>query len=345
MQHATRFSFTRSFTRTLAGSRVRLARSAALVAALLAATATAALAQDGYPNRPITIIVPYAPGGQGDVFARLVGERMTQKMGQPVIIDNRPGATGALGSRLAAKARGDGYTLLLGQTGEMAINQSVVKNLGYDPIKDFKPVVLVGDAPLVLSAPASGSYKTLPELVAGAKAKPGTLSYASSGTATPGHLAAAALALGTKTEMIHVPYKGAGQAMSDLLGAQVQFFFPSASAVMPHVKSGKILALAVSTPKRMSALPQVPTVAEAVLPGFAYSLWGGVFAPADTPDAIVQRLNREINDILAEPAMRTRFEADASAVARNSTAEFADFVRKEATKYEGLIKATGIRAE
>jgi tripartite-type tricarboxylate transporter receptor subunit TctC len=322
-------------------ARARLA----LGAALLAALSSTAFAQDSYPNKPITIIVPYAPGGQGDVFARLVGERMTVRMGQPVIIDNRPGATGALGSRLAAKARGDGYTLLLGQTGEMAINQSVVKNLGYDPIKDFKAIVLVGDAPLVLSAPASGAFKTLPALIAGAKAKPGSLSYASSGTATPGHLAAAALALGTRTEMIHVPYKGAGQAMSDLLGAQVQFFFPSASAVMPHVKSGKILALAVSTPKRMAALPQVPTVAEAVLPGFAYSLWGGVFAPAETPDAIVQRLNREVNEILAEPAMRARFEADASAVSRNTPAEFAEFVRREASKYEGLIKATGIHAE
>jgi tripartite-type tricarboxylate transporter receptor subunit TctC len=333
MQHASRFT-----------SSARLATRIATALAVIAGTGTV-FAQDGYPNKPITVIVPYAPGGQGDVFARLVGEQMTRRMGQAVIVDNRPGATGALGTRLAAKARGDGYTLLLGQTGEMAINQSVVKNLGYDPLKDFKPIVLVGDAPLVLSAPASGSFKTLPALIAGAKAKPGSVSYASSGTATPGHLAAAALALGTRTEMIHVPYKGAGQAMSDLLGAQVQFFFPSASAVMPHVKSGKLLALAVSTPKRMAALPDVPTVAESVLPGFAYSLWGGLFAPSETPDAIVQRLNKEVNEILAEPALHARFEADASAVAKNTPAEFAEFVRKDAGKYAQLIKATGIHAE
>lgn len=318
---------------------------AAAGALMLSTLSGAALAQDSYPSKPITIIVPYAPGGQGDVFARLIGERLGTALKQPVIVDNRPGASGALGTRIAARAKGDGYTLLLGQTGEMAVNQFVVKELGYDPLKDFKPVVLVGDAPLVMAVPANSKYKTLQDLVKAAQVKPEAVAYASSGTATPGHLAAAALALGVKSSMVHVPYKGAGQAMTDLLGGQVDFFFSSASAVMGYVTSNRLRALAVSTPKRMPTLPNVPTVAESGVPDFSFSLWGGVFAPAETPDAIVTRLNAEINKILAEPAIRSRLESDGSAVRQNTPAEFADFVKRDAAKYQGLVKATGIQAD
>ena len=279
------------------------------------------------------------------MFARLIGERLGTALKQPVIVDNRPGASGALGTRIAARAKGDGYTLLLGQTGEMAVNQFVVKELGYDPLKDFKPVVLVGDAPLVMAVPANSKYKTLQDLVKAAQVKPEAVAYASSGTATPGHLAAAALALGVKSSMVHVPYKGAGQAMTDLLGGQVDFFFSSASAVMGYVTSNRLRALAVSTPKRMPTLPNVPTVAESGVPDFSFSLWGGVFAPAETPDAIVTRLNAEINKILAEPAIRSRLESDGSAVRQNTPAEFADFVKRDAAKYQGLVKATGIQAD
>jgi len=318
---------------------------AAAGALMLSTLSGAALAQDSYPSKPITIIVPYAPGGQGDVFARLIGERLGTALKQPVIVDNRPGASGALGTRIAARAKGDGYTLLLGQTGEMAVNQFVVKELGYDPLKDFKPVVLVGDAPLVMAVPANSKYKTLQDLVKAAQVKPEAVAYASSGTATPGHLAAAALALGVKSSMVHVPYKGAGQAMTDLLGGQVDFFFSNASAVMGYVTSNRLRALAVSTPKRMPTLPNVPTVAESGVPDFSFSLWGGLFAPAETPDAIVTRLNAEINKILAEPAIRSRLESDGSAVRQNTPAEFADFVKRDAAKYQGLVKATGIQAD
>jgi tripartite-type tricarboxylate transporter receptor subunit TctC len=319
--------------------------AAAAGALMLSTFSGAALAQDSYPSKPITIIVPYAPGGQGDVFARLIGERLGTALKQPVIVDNRPGASGALGTRIAARAKGDGYTLLLGQTGEMAVNQFVVKELGYEPLKDFKPVVLVGDAPLVMAVPANSKYKTLQDLVKAAQVKPEAVAYASSGTATPGHLAAAALALGVKSTMVHVPYKGAGQAMTDLLGGQVDFFFSSASAVMGYVTTNRLRALAVSTPRRMPTLPNVPTVAESGVPDFSFSLWGGVFAPAETPDAIVTRLNTEINKILAEPAIRSRLEADGSAVRQNTPAEFADFVKRDAAKYQGLVKATGIQAD
>jgi tripartite-type tricarboxylate transporter receptor subunit TctC len=305
----------------------------------------AAHAQSDYPAKPITVIVPYAPGGQGDVFARLLGERLSRVLGQPMVVDNRPGGSGALGTRLVAKARADGYTLLLGQTGEMAVNRSAMKNPGYDSLADFRPVVLVGNAPLVMAAPAAAPYNTLAELLQLARSKPGSVSYGSSGTATPGHLAAAALATATKTDMVHIPYKGAGQAITDLIGGQVQFFFSSASAVTSHIKGGKLKALAVSSSRRLPALPNVPTVAEATVPGFEFSLWGGYFAPRETPDGIVNRLNAEIAKVLAEPDLRARFEAEGSAVDPMPPAGFEAFVRSEAEKYARLVKLTNAAIE
>lgn len=302
-------------------------------------------AQADYPSKPITIIVPYPPGGQGDVFARLIAERLTTRLKQTVVVDNKPGATGALGTRMVAKAASDGYTLLLGQTGEIAVNQSVVKSSGYDPVKDFKPIVLIGDGPLILAVPGNSPYTSVQDLILAARAKPGSISYASSGTATPGHLAAAALALGTKTQMSHVPYKGGGQALTDLMGGHVQFFFSSASAAMAHLASGKIRALAISSPQRQSALPQIPTVAESGLPGFAYSLWGGLFAPIGTSDDIVAMLNREVNSVLSEALFKNRLEGDGNTVRNNSPAQFADFVVRDIYKYAGVTKAIGIQAE
>lgn len=321
--------------------RVLAAGTAAAGACLLGR----ASAQPVYPTRPITVIVPYAPGGQGDVFARLVGERLARPLGQPMVVDNKPGGSGALGARLVAKARGDGYTLLLGQTGQMAVNRSAMKNPGYDSLADFRAVALVGNAPLVMAAPASTPFNSLGELLQLARSKPGSVSYASSGAATPGHLAAAALALATRTEMIHIPYKGAGQAITDLIGGQVQFFFSSASAIVGHVKGGKVKALAVSSPRRLAALPDVPTVAEAAVPGFDFSLWGGYFAPRETPDALVGRLNAEINKVLAEPDLHARFEAEGSAVEPMTAARFESFVRAEIDKYAKLVKTTGAQID
>lgn len=304
-----------------------------------------ALAQGDYPGKPITVVVPYAPGGQGDVFARLVGERLSRALGQPMLVDNKPGASGALGARLVSKAKGDGYTLILGQTGEMAVNRSAMKNPGYDSLTDLRAVALVGNAPLIMAAPASAPFNSLAELLQLARSKPGSVSYASSGTATPGHLAAAALAMATKTEMVHVPYKGAGQAITDLIGGQVQFFFSSASAIMNHIKGGKVKALAVSSSRRLASLANVPTVAEVAAPGFEFSLWGGYFVPRETPDAIVNRLNAEINKVLAEPELRARFEADGSAVDPMTPARFDAFVRAEVDKYARLVRTTSALIE
>jgi tripartite-type tricarboxylate transporter receptor subunit TctC len=250
-----------------------------------------------------------------------------------------------VGTRLAVKARNDGYTLFLGQTGEIAVNRVMMKDLGYDPLKDMVPVVLIGNAPLVLLAPVDAPYNTLGELLQQARAKPGEFSFASVGAGTPGHLAAVALSVGAKLNMVHVPYKGVGPLMADLMGNRIQMFFSSASAAVPQIKGGKLKALAVTTPQRMTSLPQVPTVAEVVIPGFSYSLWGGLFAPADTPAAVVQSLNKEVNAILASPDIRARFEADNLSVPRNTPAEFADYVRSEAAKFEKLVKDANLKAE
>ncbi|WP_406623071.1 Bug family tripartite tricarboxylate transporter substrate binding protein [Acidovorax sp. SDU_ACID1] len=303
-----------------------------------------ARAQDSYPNKPITVIVPYAPGGQGDVFARLVGEPLARALGQPVVVDNRPGASGALGTRLAARAPTDGYTLLMGQTGEIAINGAAMKNPGYDALKDLRAVALVGDAPLVLAVPAASPFKSLADLVQAARERPGSVAYASSGTATPGHLAAAELAARTGTQMTHIPYKGAGQAITDLIGAQVQFFFASASSIVGHVKGGKVRALAVSKPARIAALPGVPAVSD-TLPGFAFSLWGGYFAPRGTPDAVVERLAGEIGRIIGQGPLRERLETEGSAVELGTPKSFDAFVRAEADKYARLVKAAGATLE
>jgi len=298
-----------------------------------------------YPDKPVTMIVPYAPGGQGDVFARILSEQLGKHYSQTFVVENRPGASGALGARLVLRAPADGHTLLLGQTGEIAVNPYAMKAPGYDPLREFAPVILVGDSPLVLAVPQQSPYADLNALIQAARAKPESVAYASSGTATPGHLAAAALALGTKTQLLHAPYKGAGQAMSDLLGGHVDFFFSSASAAMPHVHGGRLRVLAVSSQQRLAILPQVPTVAEAAVPGFQFSLWGGVFAPAATPAAVLDDLNRSLNAILADPAIKSRLENDGAAVRPNDRADFARFVQSEAQKYQRLVQAAGVKID
>ncbi|VCU72472.1 Tripartite tricarboxylate transporter family receptor [Pigmentiphaga humi] len=308
--------------------------------------ATAALAAGGagraaekYPTKPVTVIVPYAPGGQGDVFARLIAPDLGQALGQSVIVENRPGATGALGTRQVVRAEPDGHTLLMGQTGEIAINGFAMKSPGYDTLKDLRAIALVGNAPLVLAVPQNSPFADVAALLQAARDKPGSVAYASSGTATPGHLAAAALAAGSKTEMTHIPYKGAGQAISDLIGGQVQLFFASASSIMPHIQGGRVRALAVSSLEPVAALPKVPTIAQ-TLPGFEFSLWGGYFAPAATPPAIVELLAGHINRIVQKPELHKRLESEGSAVAPMTPDRFGQFVRAEMDKYAALVKST-----
>lgn len=315
----------------------------ALLATLGLSSAQAA--DNDYPNKPVTVIVAYAPGGQGDVFARMVSDKLSTLYKQPVVVDNKPGVSGTVGTRIAAKAKNDGYTLFLGQTGEITVNRVLMKDLGYDPMKELVPVVLIGNAPLIMLAPVDAPYNTVAEFIQLARAKPGEFSYGSVGAGTPGHLSAVALTLGAKLNMVHVPYKGVGPLMSDLMAGRLQAFFSSASAAMPQIKGGKLKALGVTTTRRMSSLPNVPTVAEAGLPGFSYTLWGGLFAPAGTPAEVIERLNRDVNALLASPELRTRLEGDNMAVPKNTPAEFADYVRSEAVKFEKLIKDADLKLE
>jgi tripartite-type tricarboxylate transporter receptor subunit TctC len=290
-----------------------------------------------YPSKPISIIVAYAPGGQGDAFARIISDRLGQIYKQSVVVDNRPGVSGVVGTRLAAKAKNDGYTLFLGQTGEIVVNRVMMKDMGFDPVKDFIPVVLIGNAPLVLLVSSDSTLTSVNELVELAKSKPGRLSFGSVGAGTPGHLAATALSLGIKSEMVHVPYKGVGPLMADLMSQRLDFFFSSASAAMPQVKGGKLKALAVSTPHRMNSLPQLPTLAETVFPGFNYSLWGGLFAPSGTPKNVIQSLNKEINQILALPEIKAQMDRDSLAVPSNTPQEFTNYIATESVKFEKLV--------
>jgi tripartite-type tricarboxylate transporter receptor subunit TctC len=317
---------------------------AAVLSLLMGATSIFAADTD-YPTKPISIVVAYAPGGQGDVFARLVSEKLSTVYKQPVVVDNKPGVSGTVGTRVAAKSKNDGYTLLLGQTGEITVNRLLIKDMGYDPMKELVPVVLIGNAPLVMLAPADAPYNTVNEFIQMARAKPGEFSYGSVGAGTPGHLSAVALGLGAKLNMVHVPYKGVGPLLSDLMAGRLQAFFSSASAAMPQIKGGKLKALGVTTPQRMTSLPHVPTIAEAGLPGFSYTLWGGLFAPAGTPTQVIESLNREVNALLAQPDIRTRLEADNVAVPKNTPAEFADYVKAESLKFEKLIKEANVKVD
>lgn len=313
--------------------------------ALILGTSAAFAAEPDYPTKPVSIIVAYAPGGQGDVFARLVGEKLTTIYKQPVVVDNKPGVSGTVGTRVAAKAKNDGYTLLLGQTGEIAVNRLLIKDMGYDPLKELIPVVMIGNAPLVMLAPADAPYNTVNEFIQMARAKPGDFSFGSVGAGTPGHLSAVALGLGAKLNMVHVPYKGVGPLLSDLMAGRLQAFFSSASAAVPQIKGGKLKALGVTTPKRMTSLPDVPTIAESGLPGFSYTLWGGLFAPAGTHSTVIDSLNREVNTLLAQPDIRARLEADNVAVPKNTPAEFADYVKSESVKFEKLIKDANVKVD
>lgn len=317
----------------------------ATLLSVIIGTSAAFAAEPDYPTKPVSIIVAYAPGGQGDVFARLVGEKLSTIYKQPVVVDNKPGVSGTVGTRVAAKAKNDGYTLLLGQTGEIAVNRLLIKDMGYDPLKELVPVVMIGNAPLVMLAPADAPYNTVNEFIQMARAKPGDFSYGSVGAGTPGHLSAVALGLGAKLNMVHVPYKGVGPLLSDLMAGRLQAFFSSASAAMPQIKGGKLKALGVTTPKRMTSLPDVPTIAESGLPGFSYTLWGGLFAPAGTPATVIDSLNREVNTLLAQPDIRARLEADNVAVPKNTPTEFADYVKSESVKFEKLIKDANVKVD
>ena len=310
-----------------------------LMPALLMASETS------YPQKQINMIVPYGPGGMGDRLARLSSEKLYANFKQPIVVENKPGGNGSIGGRYVVNAKSDGYTLLVGQTGELVVNRLLMKDLGYDPMKELIPVVLMGNAPLAIVAPIDSKFNTLAEFIQMAKKSPGEMAYGSLGQGTPGHLAGAALELGTNITMVHVPYKGMSNLLPDLLGGRLNLFFSSTSSAMPLIKSGKLKVIGVTTPKRISVLPNVETVSESVMPGFSFTVWGGLFAPKGTPKPVLEKLNQEINSMLANPEIKSQLEADSIAVPSNTMQEFNDFIQQEANKYEKLIKAANIKLE
>ncbi len=307
----------------------------------LAVFSGVSLAQ-AYPAKPIRVVVPYAPGGATDLTARLVGQKMQEAMKQNVLVDNRPGAGGVIGADLVAKAAPDGYTVLIAVPAEMAILPHLQK-MPYDVPRDFAPVSLAAVTPLILVVHPSLPVKSVKELVAFVKARPGQLSYASAGTGGVQHLAAELLKITMKLDMVHVPYKGAGPVMPDLIGGHVPMFFSGMPPSMPHVKAGKLRALAVTTTRRSPAAPDVPTMAEAGVPGFDISNWFAYFVPTGTPPAVIGRLNSEVNRGLAQQDVKEKLASVGAEVVGTSPEELAKFVRAESDKFARLIQLSGAK--
>jgi tripartite-type tricarboxylate transporter receptor subunit TctC len=289
-------------------------------------------------------VVAYAAGGTGDIVARVIADKLAGALGQSVVVENRPGASGAIASKGVAAAAPDGYTLLVGQTGEIAVNQHWNKSLGYDPEKDLQPVALATIVPLALVVPGKAAYSTVAEMLQ-VSANRG-LSFASAGAATPGHFAGEVLRLKTKSNLTHVPYNGATPALNDLLGAHVDLFFSGFPPAVPHVKAGSLKLLAVSSAKRSGVAPDVPTVAEASgIAGFDITLWQGIFAPRGTPAQLVARLNSEINKVLLQPDVKAKLLEAGAEVMPISVDQFGSFVKSESEKFLQIIKEAGLKPE
>ncbi|MGZ8211791.1 MAG: Bug family tripartite tricarboxylate transporter substrate binding protein [Burkholderiales bacterium] len=302
-------------------------------------------AQTPYPARAIRFIVPFTPGGSGDIFARPVAQKMSEAMGQQVVVENRPGSGGVIGTEAAAKAAPDGYTIMMGLTANVAVNPSLYPKLPYDPLRDFAPVTLVAAAPYVLVVPPSLPARNVKELIALARPKPGDLAYASLGSGSMGHLSGELFASMAGVKLLHVPYKTLGQLIPDLISGQVQLFFLGVASAQPHVRSGKLRAVAVSGAKRSPALPQVPTVSESGVKGFEVTGWYGVFVPAGTPPELIARLHKEIVRALAMPDVRERLSSEGAELVGNSPREFDAFVRSELVKWAKVVKLSGAKAE
>lgn len=305
----------------------------------------AAWAQDKWPAKPITYIVPFPAGGTTDILARLIGQKLGAALGTTIVVDNRGGAGGSIGSEIAARAPADGYTLLGGTISSHAINVSLYPKLGYDPIKSFSPVVLIGSNPVVLVVGANSPYKTLQDVLNAARAKPKTISSASAGNGTSQHMTLELLAFRSGTQFIHVPYKGSGPAIQDVIGGQVEMMFDTTVVAGPHIQSGKVRAIAVSSAKRLDSLPNVPTIAESGVPGFEVVSWQGIFVPAGVPKPIVDRLHTEIMKILQTAEMQDRLKGLGMQPSTMSTDQMAAFQKAEVDKWAQVIKAAGIKLE
>jgi tripartite-type tricarboxylate transporter receptor subunit TctC len=318
----------------------------ALLAASVALSSAAALAQaaDGYPSKPIRFILPFPPGGGTDILGRLLSERLSARLGQPVVIENRGGAGGNVGAEAAARSAPDGYTIVL-VAPSLAISPSLYKKLAYDPVKDFAPVSLVATVPNVMVTNPAVPAKTLSEFIALAKKKPGAMNFGSGGNGTSNHLAGELFNIVAGVRLVHVPYKGVNLAMNDVMSGEVQLVVIGIPAAAPHIKAGKLRALAVIDSKRAAALPDVPTAAEAGLADFDVTTWYGVLAPAGTPRAIVTRLNAEIVAVVQSPEMKDRLATMATEPMTSTPDEFADLIRREIVKWGKVVRTAGLKAD
>jgi tripartite-type tricarboxylate transporter receptor subunit TctC len=302
--------------------------------------------QQQWPTKPIHVVVPFTAGGSTDVVARIIADRLTPRLGQPVIVDNKAGAGGAIGSDFVAKSPPDGTTLLVGTSSTMAIAPHVYTKLPYLPLRDLTPVTLLGTADImVVVNPTRVPARSIKELLAYAKANPGKLTFASGGNGSISHLLGEYFKSMAKIDMVHVPYKGDAQMVTDLIGGQVDMAFGTAVAFLPHLKSGKLVGIAVTNPKRSTSLPDLPTVSEAGVPGYEALQWFGIAAPAGTPPQIVQKLNTEIRAILALPEVRTKFGELGFEVVGNTPEEFGQFVRAEDQKWKKIADIAGTRLD
>ena len=316
----------------------------AAFATLAAALVLGAQAQP-YPNKPIKIIVPYTAGGTTDMLARSLGQKMSEKWGQPVVVENKPGANGIIGIDMVAKAPADGYTLGLASPGTHAINQTLYTTLPHHPIKDFTPVSFVVRAPMVMVVNADQPIHNVRELIAAAKKEPGKLSIASGGSGSSQHLAAELFKHMAGVDMTHVPYKGGGAAYTDLLGGRVQVMIDALQQSMPHIKAGKLRAIAVASAQRLPQLPDVPTIAESGVPGYESGAWYGLVAPANTPKEVVAQIAAEVDRIMKLPDIKERFEGPGLVTVGGRPEVFADHINKETEKYAKVIKAANIKAD
>jgi len=320
----------------------RFRRGLAVAAAVLALLPLSARA-DSYPDKPIHMVVPFAAGGAVDVVARIVGQALSERVKQPVIVENKPGASSNIGMGFVAKAAPDGYTLLMASNG-IATNNALFPDLAFNGRKDFAPVARIGYAPLVFVVPEQSPDKTLAALIADAKAHPGKLAFGSAGNGTSGHLAGELFKSAAGIDVLHVPYKGGSPAITDLLGQRLSFMPINPIEVLGHIKAGRLRALAVASDKRLPYLPDVPTAAEAGLPGFQATVWWGVVAPARTPPAVVAHLNAEINQALADPAVAKRLEDAGVVITPQTPAQFGQFIGTETELWSRVIKSAGIKA-
>lgn len=315
-----------------------------LVGSLLLTSAWAALAQP-YPSKPLRLIVPFPPGGSADILARTIGQKMSEGLGQSVVIDNRPGAGTAIGAEATAKAAPDGYTIMIGTVSSHAINPSLNTKLAYDPIRDFTPISPVASIPFALLVHPSLPAKSVDELISIARANPGVLNFSSAGNGTSNHLAGELFKSMARIDLVHIPYKGSAPALNDLLAGQVNMMFDLILTAAPHVKAGTVRAVAVTGKQRSSVLPDVPTIAESSLTGYEVSAWFGMFAPANLPVAVTQRLNAEIVRVMQLADVRERLASQGAEPMSGSADAFAGYVRTELAKWSSVVRTAGMRSE